>query len=109
MSQKFQKCPTCDQYGYFGEGIMTQHKCKQAWNVWPDRGADATATERWRVVHADDAEGAACRAGSIWSDDEPFEGVVHVRQWNGSEDEQGPTATFDLTPRFELYFETVQK
>lgn len=52
----FQRCPTCQKYGWFGQEFGREHQCAP---IWEARMYGSKWKEDWVEVRAHDAEGAA--------------------------------------------------
>lgn len=52
----FQRCPTCQKFGWFGEKFGREHQCAP---IWEARLHETKWTEDWIEVRAQDAEEAA--------------------------------------------------
>jgi hypothetical protein len=98
-------CPICQESIWFD----ARHTCDPQWNVWTTEEAGEESTEEFRLVYASNAEDAAEKVARQMSDDGPFEGELTVREWLGSEEEQGPSLTFSIEPEMVLRFNISHK
>lgn len=83
----FQRCPTCQKFGWFGEKFGREHQCAP---IWEARLHETKWDNDWTEVRAHDAEEAAsefcerydCEGGD-YSIIQHGEAVVEVRSPEG--------------------------